>query len=94
MMFNRNTAARPAPVSADNSALAAAAAPAVVSEIAHSTMRNAFNDGRAVALTDAITDIVWYDGSWWLFDRDSWLRVTDTELAADLDAFAARSARR
>ena len=94
MMFNRIGAARTAPVSSDGAARVAEAAPTVVSEITHSTMRAAFNDGRAVALTAAITDIVRYDGSWWLFDRDSWLRVTDTELAADLDAFAARSAGR
>lgn len=94
MIFNRNTAARTAPVPSDSSARMAEAAPTVVSEIAHSTMRTAFNDGRAVALTAAITDIIRYEGFWWLFDRDCWLRVTDTELAAGLDAFAARSAHR
>jgi hypothetical protein len=94
MIFNRNTAARTAPVPSDNAALVAEAAPTVVMEIAHSAMRTAFNDGHAVALTAAITDIVRYDGSWWLFDRDCWLRVTDAELAAGLDAFAARSSHR
>ena len=93
MVFKRITSADTAPVGRDDSAPVAQAAPVVVSDIAHPAMRAAFNEGRAVALTPAITDIVRYDGSWWLFDRDSWLRVTDADLAADLDAFAARSAR-
>ena len=57
-------------------------------------MRAAFNEGSTVAPAAAVTDIVRYDGSWWLFDRDSWLRFTDADLAADLDAFSARSAGR
>ena len=67
---------------------------APVNEISHDIMRKALDGGDAVTLTPAITDIARHDDSWWLFDRDSWLRVTDADLAADLDAFAIRAGRR
>lgn len=64
-----------------------------LNEIGHDVMRMALAAGKAVTLTQAITDIARHDDSWWLFDRDSWLRVTDAVLAADLDAFAIRAGR-
>lgn len=66
---------------------------APLNEIGHDVMRTALATGKAVTLTQAITDIARHDDSWWLFDRDSCLRVTDAVLAADLDAFAIRAGR-
>lgn len=61
-------------------------------EISQSSMAEALAVGTAVTLTAAITDFVRYTDAWWLRDRDCWLRVTDVQLAADLDAFIRRSA--
>jgi hypothetical protein len=72
------------------SARARTASVAPAKEISHSVMQAARSAGEATSLTSAITDIVRYDSSWWLYDREGWLRVTDPELAADLDSFAAR----
>jgi hypothetical protein len=60
------------------------------SEIHHTVMAKALTAGTAITLTPAITDIVRYADRWWLMDRDTWLRVTDVQLEADLDAFARR----
>jgi hypothetical protein len=60
-------------------------------EISHTTMAEALSAGAAVTLTAAITDIARYNDAWWLLDRDGWLRVTDAQLAAELDAFLLRS---
>ncbi|GAA2031204.1 hypothetical protein GCM10009839_33850 [Catenulispora yoronensis] len=82
-------AARKVPRLASNGSRRAAP----VKEMSHSAMHAAFSAGEATSLTSAITDIARYDSSWWLYDRDSWLRVTDAELVAVLENFAARTTR-
>lgn len=93
MRLTRITAALPTTGLRVGGTRAPAAPAAPAKEISHTAMQAAFSAGKATSLTSAITDIARYDSSWWLYDRDSWLRVTDAELAADLDSFAARTTR-
>lgn len=92
MRLTRITAALPTTTLRTRSPRARIASVAPAKEISHSAMQAALSAGEATYLTSAITDIVRYDCTWWLYDRESWLRVTDAELAADLDSFAVRTA--
>ncbi|OLE24219.1 MAG: hypothetical protein AUG49_13920 [Catenulispora sp. 13_1_20CM_3_70_7] len=52
-------------------------------------MTAAIAAGTAQTLSQTITDIARHRGSWWLYDRDEWIRADDPALIADLDAAAA-----
>jgi hypothetical protein len=59
-------------------------------------LRDAVRAGTASTLGDLVPDVIQHDGTWWIPDPSTstgtgrWRSVTDTALAADLDAAAAR----
>ena len=93
MRFTRNITARTPTAPRRNAVRVRDDVAVPLNEIGHDVMRAAIDAGRAVPLTPTITDIARHDDAWWLLDRDSWLRVTDAALDADLDAFAIRVGR-
>ena len=43
-------------------------------------MRSHRDTGTAAPLSQTVTDVLRYDGSWWTLAENGWLRVTDTRL--------------
>lgn len=53
-------------------------------------MQDALATGAAAPLSQTITDIVRYQSTWWLYDRDGWVPVDNEQLSASLDAAASQ----
>jgi hypothetical protein len=51
-------------------------------------MQKALAAGEATPLSRTVTDIVRFQSSWWLFDRDGWVPVDSQQLSERLDAAA------
>jgi hypothetical protein len=70
--------------------VAAGRADVVPLEVSRARMNDAACAGTAVPLGPGLPWVARYLGAWWVAYEGGWLRVTDGDLAADLDDVAAR----
>jgi hypothetical protein len=60
--------------------------------LTETAMRHALTAGDATPLSEAVSDIARYGGSWWVSTEHGWVRVTDPGHAGRLDKCAAHMA--
>ena len=63
-----------------------------VDTLDHQMMGRALAEGTAVCLSRTITRFVRYEGAWWGMAPFAWVKLTDPQVLASLDAFAAKLA--
>lgn len=63
-----------------------------VETLDHQTMGRALAEGTAVCLSRTITRFVHYAGGWWGLAPFAWVKLTDPEVCAGLDALAVKLA--
>ena len=56
----------------------------------HSVMSRALAEGTAIPLSRTITHFIRYQNAWWGSAPFAWVRLTDPQVCADFDAFAAK----
>jgi hypothetical protein len=73
-----------------DSALPTAPAPqsTAVPAVSLDQMQKALAAGEATPLSQTVTDIIRYQSTWFLYDRDGWVPVDGDQLTASLDAAA------
>lgn len=59
-------------------------------EISHAEMSDAVRTEAVVPLGQGLSWVVRYLDAWWVEYENGWLRVTDDDVAAELDDVAAR----
>lgn len=63
-----------------------------VETLDHAKMGRALIEGAAVCLSRIITWYVHYEGGWWGLAPFAWVKLTDREVLASLDALATKFA--